>query len=292
MKKTVKNILAVFGAVFIAFIVLSLAVSIFFGGSGIASTDKVGVVRIEGVITDSLETNRRIHEFAERKDIKAIVVRIDSPGGAVGPSQEIYRELKKVAGAKTVIASMGAVAASGGYYIAAAADRIVANPGTITGSIGVIIEFMNVEGLLSKVGLKGEVIKSGRFKDTGSPLRELREDEKKLIQALIDDVNNQFIDAVAEGRSLKRADVALIADGRILSGLQAKKKGLVDTLGSLNDAVDIAAELSGIDGKPDVVYARKNSPGFFTFLFGEEASGRISGLYSGMNILYMAKPFN
>ncbi len=292
MKKTVKNILAIFGALFIAFIILSLVVSVFFGGSGIALTDKVGVVRVEGVIMDSIETNRRIHEFADRKDIKAIVVRIDSPGGAVGPSQEIYRELRKVAREKTVIASLGSVAASGGYYIAAAADRIVANPGTITGSIGVIIEFMNVEGLLSKVGLKGEVIKSGRYKDTGSPLRELREDERKLIQALIDDVNNQFIDAVAEGRSLKRPDVVKIADGRILSGLQAKQSGLVDTLGSLNDAIDLGAELAGIDGKPEVVFAKKNIPGIFTFLFGEEASQRLGGLYSGINILYMAKPFH
>ena len=292
MKKSIKNIFAVFGIIFIAIIVISLAGSILFGGSGIASADKVGVVRIEGVIMDSIETNRRIHEFADRKDIKAIVIRIDSPGGAVGPSQEIYREIKKVAKEKTVIASMGSVAASGGYYIAAATEKIVANPGTITGSIGVIIEFMNFEGLLSKVGLKGNVIKSGRYKDTGSPLRALREDERKLIQALIDDVNNQFIDAVVEGRSLKRADVVKVADGRILSGLQAKKAGLVDILGSLNDAIDLSAELAGIDGEPEVVYSRKNVPGFLSFLFGEEASGRLGGLYSGVNILYMARPFN
>ena len=166
---------------------------------------------------------RRLKVLEERDDVKAIVVRIDSPGGAVGPSQEIHGEIKRLREKKKVVASMGTIAASGGYYTAVAADKIVANPGTITGSIGVIVEFFNAEELLQKIGLKGYVVKSGKFKDVGSPLRKMEDEERKLLQAVIDDVNDQFIEAVAEGRNLKPEDVRAIADGRIFTGPRQRK---------------------------------------------------------------------
>jgi len=171
----------------------------------------------------------------------------------VGPSQEIYEEVRKIRGKKVVVASMGALAASGGYYIACGADKIFANPGTITGSIGVIMQFVNVKDLIEKIGVKGFVIKSGSFKDTGSPVREMSPEERKLLQSVIDNVHSQFVNAVAEGRKLPREDVLAIADGRILSGEQAKELGLVDVLGNQEDAVAEAGKMAKIEGEPRVV---------------------------------------
>ena len=152
---------------------------------------------------------------------------------------------------------MGSVAASGGYYIACASDRIVANPGTITGSIGVIMEFTNIEELFKKIGIKGVVLKSGEHKDIGSPFREMTPDEKKIVQDVIDNVHQQFIEAVAKGRKMDREKVVQIADGRILTGEQAKQLGLVDEMGNLQDAIDVAAKMVGIVGKPNVIYPKK-----------------------------------
>jgi protease-4 len=252
-------------SLFIGLIIISVIFSFFY-----ARGDKVGVLEIKGLISDSTEINKAIHDFKDREDIKAIVLRIDSPGGAVGPSQEIYKEVKKVKEKnKVVIASMGSVAASGGYYIAAAADQIVANPGTITGSIGVIIEFANVQELLDKIGLKGVVIKSGKFKDTGSPLREMRDEEKNILQGLINDIHQQFVDVVATNRKLDLKEVSDIADGRIFSGVQAKEANLVDELGNLEDAIDLASKLAGIEGKPQVVYSKRPKTSLFDFVFGK-----------------------
>jgi len=191
--------------------------------------------------------------------VKAIVLRIDSPGGGVVPSQEIYDAVKRVRNKnnKMVIASMGTVAASGGYYIAAATDRIIANPGTLTGSIGVIMELANLEGLLKKIGVESLVVKSGRYKDIGSPLRKMREDDRRILQSVMDDVHRQFIQAVAEGRSLDVAEVQPLADGRIFTGRQAREMKLVDELGDLEDAIRLAADLAGIEGEPKVVEPRK-----------------------------------
>lgn len=219
--------------------------------------DKIGVVEIRGVITQSAGIIETLHQYEKDQGVKAILLRIDSPGGGVGPSQEIHREVMKIKPKKKVIVSMGSVAASGGYYIAAASDRIVANPGTITGSIGVLMEFTNIEELFKKIGIKGVVLKSGEHKDIGSPLREMTADEKKLMQAVIDNVHQQFVEAVAEGRKLDRAKVAQIADGRILTGEQARQLGLVDELGNLQDAIDAAAKLAGIEGKPVILYPKK-----------------------------------
>ncbi|HUL29986.1 MAG TPA: signal peptide peptidase SppA [Thermodesulfobacteriota bacterium] len=221
--------------------------------------DKIAVVEVKGVITQSSGVIEEIEQYTADEGVKAIILRVDSPGGGVGPSQEIYREIMRIKSnsKKKVVTSMGSVAASGGYYIAAASDLIVANPGTITGSIGVIMQFSNLEELLRKIGVKGVVIKSGEHKDIGSPFREMTPEEKRLMQDVLDNVHEQFIQAVAEGRRMDRAKVAQIADGRILTGEQAKNLGLVDELGNLQDTIDITAKLAGIVGKPNVLYPKK-----------------------------------
>ncbi len=222
-----------------------------------ALADKIAVVDIKGVITRSRNIVEQIDSYMEDDDVKAIILRINSPGGSVGPSQEIYREVLKAREKKKVVASIGSVGASGGYYVACASDLIVANPGTITGSIGVVMEFSNVEELLKKIGLRSYVIKSGKHKDIGSPLREMTPKEKSILQGVIDSVHSQFVRAVAEGRNIEESKVREIADGRIFSGEQANELGLVDRLGGLQDAIEIAAEMVGIKGKPTVIYPRK-----------------------------------
>jgi protease-4 len=221
--------------------------------------ERVALIRVEGVILDAQATISELKHYSENPLVKAIVLRIDSPGGGVVPSQEIHDAVKRVKNKsnKAIIASMGTVAASGGYYIAAATDRIIANPGTLTGSIGVIMEMANFEGLLKKVGVEGIVIKSGRFKDVGSPLRKMSDEERKLLQSVMDDVHHQFIQAVADGRSLELSDVEPLADGRIYTGRQAKEARLVDELGDLDDAIHIAADIAGMEGEPKVVEPRK-----------------------------------
>jgi protease-4 len=238
------------------------------------SGDKIAVIEVEGLITESRAVIDKLIRYRDNDRVKAIVVRIDSPGGSVGPAQEIHEELVKTQEKKAVIASMGSVAASGGYYIACAAHTIVANPGTITGSIGVIIEFANIEELLGKIGLKSVVIKSGKYKDILSPTRQLEDEERGLLQAVIDNVHGQFITAVAAGRKLPREKVTEIADGRILSGEQAKQLGLVDELGNLQDALKIAADRAGIQGKPDIIYPEKKRPSLWEF-FIDGAMGRL-----------------
>jgi protease-4 len=236
-----------------------ILINLFFPDLDLSTDDRIALIRVEGVILDSQTTIEELKRFSENPSVKAIVIRIDSPGGGVVPSQEIYDAVKRVRSKnnKAVIASMGSVAASGGYYIAAATDRIVANPGTLTGSIGVIMETANVEGLLQKIGVEGIVIKSGKYKDVGSPLRKMSADEKGLLQAVMDDVHKQFIEAVAEGRSLELRVAQTLADGRIFTGRQAKEAKLVDELGDLEDAIQLAAEVVGIEGEPKVIEPRR-----------------------------------
>jgi protease IV len=221
--------------------------------------DKVAVVEINGPIVDARPTLESLKQFREADAVKAMVLRIDSPGGGVGPSQEIYAEVLKTRAVKPIVASMGAVAASGGYYIAAAADGIVANPGTVTGSIGVIMGYTNFGELLKRIGLTPVVIKSGSFKDTGSPTREMTPQEKALLQGVIDDMHAQFVSAIAEGRQMPVDEVARLADGRIFSGSQAKANGLVDRLGNFEDAIDWAGKLGGISGPIETVYEEKDT---------------------------------
>ena len=236
-----------------------ILINLFFPDLDLSSEDRIALIRVEGVILDSQTTSGELKRFSENPSVKAIVIRIDSPGGGVVPSQEIYDAVKRIRSKnnKAVIASMGSVAASGGYYIAAATDRIVANPGTLTGSIGVIMETANVEGLLQKIGVEGVIIKSGKYKDVGSPIRKMSADERSLLQAVMDDVHKQFIEAVAEGRSLELRAAQALADGRIFTGRQAKEAKLVDELGDLEDAIQLAAEVVGIEGEPKVVEPRR-----------------------------------
>lgn len=231
----------------------------FFPDIDFSTEDRIALIRIEGVIVDSQAIVAELKRFSENPSIKAIVLRIDTPGGGVVPSQEIYDAVKRVRNKsnKAVIASMGSVAASGGYYIAAATDRIVANPGTLTGSIGVIMETANLEGLLQKIGVEGVIIKSGKYKDVGSPLRKMSAEERGLLQAVMDDVHKQFIEAVAEGRSMELRAAQVLADGRIFTGRQAKEAKLVDELGDLEAAIQLAAEVVGIEGEPKVVEPRR-----------------------------------
>jgi protease-4 len=240
-------------------LVLVLLVNAFFPDLDLSTEDRIALIRVEGVILDSQATVGELKRFSENPSVKAIVLRIDSPGGGVVPSQEIHDAIKRVRtkNNKAVIASMGSVAASGGYYIAAATDRIVANPGTLTGSIGVIMETANVEGLLQKIGVEGVVIKSGKYKDVGSPLRKMSEEERGLLQTVMDDVHKQFIEAVAEGRAIELTDAQALADGRIFTGRQAKEAKLVDELGDLEDAIQLAADVAGIEGEPKVVEPRR-----------------------------------
>lgn len=261
----------IFGFLIMIFLCILFAICLWvIGYSGQFNTlmpggEKVVVVKIDGLITDADPVIEKLDKIKNNADVKAVVLRIDSPGGSVAPSQEIYEELIKLREKKTIVASFGSVAASGGYYIASAAHKIIANPGSITGSIGVIIEFANIEELIGKIGLKSVVIKSGRYKDILSPTRELESAERGLIQGVIDSIHSQFIDAVALGRDMEREKIAAIADGRIFSGEQAKEHGLVDELGNLPDAIKIAAEIAGIDGEPKVIYPAKEKPSIFEF---------------------------
>ncbi len=249
------------------------------------SGQKVGVVSIQGPITDSREVIRQLKVLRESEAVKAIVVRINSPGGAVGPSQEIYREVMKTRQTKKVVASMGAVAASGGYYIAAAADRIMANPGTITGSIGVIMGFTNFRQLMEKIGLRPIIIKSGPYKDIGSPTRPMTDEEKALLQQVIDQIHQQFIQAVSTGRNLEKERVAELADGRIYTGQQARELGLVDSLGNFEDAVQLAGKLGGISGRVETVSAVRPHFSIVDYLLGS-AMKTISGYLTGQALRF------
>lgn len=239
--------------------------------SGIAFTNKVGVIPIIGTIEDSTELLQQITTFTKDKSIKAIILRIDSPGGGVGASQEIYREIIRTREVKKVVVSMGGTAASGGYYIAAAGDSIVANPGTITGSIGVIMQYYQYRELAEKIGLKMEVIKSGEFKDIGNPHRELTEKEREVLDAVISDIQTQFVNDVAEGRNLAPEKVREIADGRIFTGAMAKEWGLVDQLGNFEDAVALAKEYAGIDGEANLIYPARKKISILDLFMGEAA---------------------
>jgi len=265
------------------FTVLYLATLLFGGKSSqslspLPGMEKIALVKIEGMLITSDSIVDEINNYADDSSVKAILIRIDSPGGGVVASQEIFNAVlnAKKRGKKKVVISMGSVAASGGYYIAAAGDRIVANPGTLTGSIGVKMEFANLEKLLEKIGVRGMVVKAGEYKDMGSPFREMTEPEKRLLQAVIDDVHSQFIEAVAKGRNLPEADVKAIADGRIFTGRQALNLKLVDQLGDLDDSILVTAELAGIKGKPKVVKKEKK----VTFLdyFKDETAAWLSDI--------------
>jgi protease-4 len=249
---------------FVVFVAISIATVSWLGtgrGAGprrlFGKTSNIGVLEVKGVITDSKKLMEQLDAFSEDPLIKAIIVRINSPGGAVGPSQELYEAVRKAAKKKPTFASMGSVAASGGYYIAAGAKRIFANPGTITGSIGVIMQFADMSKLFQWAKMNPYNIKTGQYKDIGSPNREMTPEEKALLQGMLNNVLGQFRRAVAEGRGLTMDKVVALSDGRIFSGEQAKTEGLVDELGGMTEAVDAVAKEAGITGKPKLVYGKK-----------------------------------
>ena len=225
------------------------------------SNSEIALVNVNGMLMDSSEVVRQLSKYRRDEKIKAIIVRIDSPGGAVAPAQEIYDEIYKVKEAnKIVYASLGTVAASGGYYIACAADYVLANPGTLTGSIGAIMAFNNMEELAKKIGVKPAVIKSGAFKDSGSPLRSLKPEERKLLQNVVDDVHHQFVEAVSKGRNLPEEKVRLFADGRVMTGKQALDYKLIDEFGGLEKTKEILGKKIGIVGYPSVLEEKEEVP--------------------------------
>jgi protease-4 len=250
------------------------------GNEAISWGEGVGLVEVKGLIADSQETVRQLNELKKNDRVKAVVLRVDSPGGVVGPSQEIYAEVKKLAMKKKVVVSMGSLAASGGYYIAVPATMIMANPGTITGSIGVLMKISNMEGLMGKVGLKAFTIKTGKYKDAGSPLRPMTEQDKEMLQGVIDNAHSQFVKAVAEGRRLPLDEVGKLADGRIFTGEQALALKLIDRTGTLQDAIEEAAKLAGIKGDPQVIRPA-GKRGVWLDMLVEESASRISEMVKG-----------
>lgn len=231
---------------------------------GLPGGARVAVVEVEGLIgggergVDTDAIVRTLGEYRDDPAVRAVVLRINSPGGVVAPTQEIFTAVRRLRDAKKpVVASLGSVAASGGYYLAVAADRIYANPGTLTGSIGVVMQLPNVEGLLKKVGVEFVVVKAGTYKDVGNFARAMTPEERRILQAMLDDVYDQFIAAVADGRGLDPQAVRAIAEGRIYSGRQAQGLKMVDDLGGLEDAIEGAAKLAGLPPKPKVIYPRR-----------------------------------
>ena len=271
-----------FVTLFIFFLVF---ISVIFTLISKGTMDKVALVRVEGPIIEAKTVVEEIKGYVKDSSVRAIVLRVDSPGGGVVPSQEIYNEVKKARAVKKVVVSMGSVAASGGYYISAPADRIVANPGTITGSIGVIMVVPNLKGLLEKVGIKTEVVKSGKNKDLASVFRGIGDEERQIIQGVMDDVHEQFIAAVAEGRKMEIDKTRKISDGRIFSGRQAIGVGLVDEIGDLDDAVKVAGKLAGIEGEPVVV--SKSEKGVISKLLDGKMPEELSRVLPDLHLKYM-----
>ena len=261
-----------FIALTIAFRLGTWSTDLSMGGVG----DKVGIINIIGPIVSSEETIKELEKFRSRNDVSAILVRIDSPGGLVAPTQEIYEKIKLIRQEKPIVASMGSVAASGGYYISLGADSIIANPGSIVGSIGVIMNYPVMTELLNKVGINFETIKSGELKDVGSYSREVTKADREHLNNMVLDMYKQFVDAVTQNRSLSEEEVLKIADGRVFTGRQSKELGLIDVIGTFDDAITIAGSLGQIKGKPKTVQVNKKRPSlldWFTGNLGQTVSG-------------------
>ena len=255
--------------------------------AGLVFGDKVGILEVKGVIANVEPTIEELAKFRRDGSIKAVVVRIESPGGGVSSSQELYEEIRRTAQEKPVVVSMGSVAASGGYYIACAAQKIYANPGTITGSIGVILQFTNFEELLKKIGFRMEVVKSGPYKDVGNPGREMTPEEKAYLQKLVDNVHQQFVRDVARGRHMNVEKVQEVADGRIFTGEQAMELGLVDELGDLKDAINAAAKMAAIEGEPKVVYPEKKKKSLIDYIFDQITDKIANNMQPYMGLLLL-----
>lgn len=261
--------------VFVGFLFFGAMVAAFSGDTSsdfTIGTNKIAVLPLEGEILEARDFIEALHRYADNAMVKAIVIRINSPGGAIAPSQEMYEEIRKTRqrSGKPIVASLDSVAASGGYYVAAGCDRIVANPGSITGSIGVIMQWMDVKDLLAWAKTKPETITSGAMKDAGSPYRQMTEAERGYFQHIAAELHHQFVAAVANGRRIPEADVTRVADGRIFTGEEALSLKLVDQLGNLDDAVMAAAKLAGVRGHPTTIYPRKRKRGLFDLLTSDQ----------------------
>ena len=256
--------------ILLSIIVLIIILSIPFDSKNTYKS-KIAILEINGTIMDSKKIVDDLNDFNSNDDIKAIIVRLDTPGGAVAPSQEIYNKVKNISieNKKPIIASMGSVAASGGYYIAIGADKIIANPGTITGSIGVIINFPIAKDVVEKVGFKFNTIKSGKMKDAGSPYRDPTDEENIFFQDIVDDLYVQFVTEVSNQRKISINNLKNITDGRIFTGNKAYELGLIDTIGTFEDALNISKNLANISGDIDLVYPKDEKGKFIKMIFDE-----------------------
>jgi protease-4 len=249
------------------------------GGGAAGFGERIAILEVNGIIADDSELLQQIRDFRADARVRGYVVEINSPGGVVGPSQSMYRELKRLRDEGVpVVASIGAVGASGGYLVALAADSILALPGTITGSIGVIMELPNAAELMEKVGVSVDVVKSSDHKDLGSPFRPLGPGDRALLDSLVQDVYRQFVDLVAEERGLTRAEVLAVADGRVVSGEQALARGLVDGIGNVTDAIAMAGRMAELGDNPRILRVREDRPTILDVLLARTPLGRLGEL--------------
>jgi len=278
----------------LAVVLFFFAAIMFLGESGgtLGGRGDLAVVTVKGPIFESKEIVDQLDRVEKNDDIKGLILRIDSPGGAVGPSQEIYEAVKRLKKTKKVIATLGGVAASGGYYIAVAADKIVANPGTITGSIGVLMDYTNIEDLLGYLKIHAELITAGKLKDVGSPLRPLTPEDRAFLQSILDNMHQQFKTAVKEGRGFDQAKIDQIADGRIYTGQQALQIGLIDRLGNQQVAVDVAKEILELKDDPKLLYPKKKKMNILDLLLDGDLENRALKLFYSLRegrALYLTK---
>ncbi len=274
--KFIKKVFETFFAIIFSFLLLFVIIfAILYGISNIenkkikiTSNNAIGVIKLNGIIRDSSTLIENLKDFTENEKIKAIILKINSPGGAVVPSQEIYKEILRLRKKKKIYAYIQSLGASGAYYIASATNKIFANPGSIIGSIGVIIEFTNIKELLKKIGIEGITIKSGKFKDVGNPAREMTDEEKEYLKNLVMNVYNQFIKDVANARKIPLEKLKKIADGRVFTGEEGLKLGLIDKLGNFDDLIDFVKKECKIKGKTEIVYPIEKRPIYKQFVDG------------------------
>jgi protease-4 len=281
----------------VAVIVAAFAVAVYLMGESKTTAlfgDKIGLVVVRGVIVDPAPTLKALHDFRKNNDVRAILLRVDSPGGGVGASQEIFREVQRVKKFKPVVCSMGAVAASGGLYISAPCTKVVANPGTITGSIGVILTIPEMQKLFDKIGIRMQVVKSGDVKAAGQIDRPLSEPERAMLEKLSKDIYEQFVKDVSKARKIPLGKVRSFADGGVFSGEKAKELGLVDELGNFMDAVSLAAKLAGIKGEPQLVTPQEDFQGLLQRMFRDESRALVQGVLEGLqtagSLQYLYRP--
>ena len=267
-KRGIWTVVVIFGGLFVMLLIFSVVMMSAFGDDSAfgGAANQVGVIEVTGPIMESKKTVQDLRKFVDRDDIKGIVVRVDSPGGAVAPSQEIFQAVQRASDKKPVVVSMGSTAASGGYYIALGSEHIIANSGTVTGSIGVISQLFNVEGLLEHIDVEVNTVKTGKYKDAGSPFREFGPEDRAYFAELLDDIYLQFIEDVAKARDMELDEVRELADGRVFTGRQAKEYGLVDELCTFQDSVDWVKDKAKIKGRAELVYPAKEDLGFLSTL--------------------------